>query len=70
MSGTNTGNYRRGGATGQTGSIRAFFIWRVESGLLAESWGVADRLDLLQQLGIVPSDDKLAAGMPAPEDAG
>jgi predicted ester cyclase len=66
MSGTNTGDYRRGGATGKRGTIRAFFIWRVAGGLVVESWGVADRFDFLQQLGIVPSDDELAARMPAP----
>ena len=40
MSGTNEGDYRRGGATGKRGTMRAFFIWRVEDGRLAESWGV------------------------------
>jgi predicted ester cyclase len=67
MSGTNTGDYRRGGATDQRGSMRAFFIWRVADGRLVESWGVADRFELLQQLGIIPSDDELAAKMPRPE---
>ena len=67
MSGTNEGDYRRGGATGREGSLRAFFIWRVEDGWLAESWGCADRFEMLQQLGIVPSDDELAARMPKPE---
>lgn len=70
MSGTNTGDYRRGGATGKSGSLRAFFIWRVEGGRLAESWGCADRFEMLQQLGIVPSDDELAARMPKPEESG
>jgi predicted ester cyclase len=62
--GTNAGDYRRGGATGKKGSLRAFFIWRVADGRLAESWGVADRFDLLQQLGMIPSDDEIAARMP------
>lgn len=70
MSGTNTGDYRRGGATEKRGSIRAFFIWRVAHGRLAENWGVADRFDLLQQLGIIPSDDELAAQMPKSSRAG
>jgi steroid delta-isomerase-like uncharacterized protein len=59
MSGTNTGDYRRGGATGRRGTIRAFFIWRLADGRIAESWGVADRMGFLQELGIVPSDDEL-----------
>jgi predicted ester cyclase len=61
ISGTNTGDYRRGGATGRSASMRAFFIWRVADGRLAESWGVADRLGLLQELGIAPTDDELGA---------
>jgi predicted ester cyclase len=67
MSGTNTADYRRGGATNRRGSMRAFFVWRVADGRLVESWGVADRFELLQQLGIIPSDDELAAKMPEPE---
>jgi steroid delta-isomerase-like uncharacterized protein len=64
MSGTNTGDYRRGGATGKKGTMRAFMLWRVAGGRLAESWGMADRFQFLQQLGIVPSDDELAARTP------
>jgi steroid delta-isomerase-like uncharacterized protein len=67
MSGTNQGDYRRGGATGKRGTMRAFFIWRVAGGKLAESWGVADRFGMLQELGIVPSDDELASRMPKRE---
>ena len=67
LNGTNEGDYRRGGATEKAASFRAFFIWRVADGRLAENWGVADRFALLQQLGIIPSDDELAAGMPPPE---
>ncbi len=66
MSGTNSGDYRRGGATNRRGSLRAFLIWRVADGRLVESWGLADRFEFLQQLGIVPSDDELAARMPRP----
>lgn len=64
MSGTNTGDYRRGGATNKPLSFRAFFIWRVADGRIAECWGLADRFDALQQLGVIPSDDDIAAGMP------
>jgi predicted ester cyclase len=64
MSGTNTGDYRRGGATHKKGTMRAFFLWRVADGRLAESWGMADRFQFLQQLGVVPSDDELAARAP------
>jgi len=61
LSGTNTGAYRRGGATNRRASMRAFFIWRIADGRLVESWGVADRFDFLQQLGIIGSDDDLGA---------
>jgi steroid delta-isomerase-like uncharacterized protein len=64
MSGTNTGDYRRGGATGKQGTMRAFLLWRVADGRLVESWGMADRFQFLQQLGIVPSDDELGARTP------
>jgi steroid delta-isomerase-like uncharacterized protein len=64
MRGTNTGDYRRGGATHKQGTMRAFFLWRVADGKLAESWGMADRFQFLQQLGVVPSDDELAARTP------
>jgi steroid delta-isomerase-like uncharacterized protein len=67
MTGTNEGEYRRGGATGKRGTIRAFFMWRVEDGKLAENWGVADRFAFLQQLGMIGSDDEIAAGMPKSE---
>jgi predicted ester cyclase len=61
LSGTNTGAYRRGGATNRQASMRAFFIWRIADGRLVESWGTADRFDFLQQLGIIGSDDELGA---------
>ena len=61
LSGTNTGDYRRGSATNKRAHMRAFFIWRIAEGRLAESWGVADRFDFLQQLGIIGSDDELGA---------
>ena len=64
MSGTNTGDYRRGGATHKKGTMRAFFLWRVADGRLAESWGMADRFQFLQQLSMIPSDDELAARTP------
>jgi predicted ester cyclase len=64
MGGTNTGDYRRGGATHKKGTMRAFLLWRVADGRLAESWGMADRFQFLQQLGVVPPDDELAARTP------
>jgi predicted ester cyclase len=68
ISGTNTGDYRRGGATGKSVSFRGFFIWRLEDGKIVENWGVADRFDALQQLGIIPSDDELGEARPTTEE--
>lgn len=68
MSGTNTGDYRRGAATNRRGSMRAFFIWRIADGRLAESWGAADRFAFLQELGVIPSDDDLGALRPEAQD--
>jgi steroid delta-isomerase-like uncharacterized protein len=64
MSGTNTGDYRRGSATHRKGTMRAFFLWRIADGRLAENCGMADRFQFLQQLGIFPSDDELTARTP------
>ena len=61
LGGTNSGAYRRGEATNRRASMRAFVIWRIAEGRLVESWGVADRFDFLQQLGIIGSDDELGA---------
>ena len=40
------------------------FLWRAADGRLAESWGLADRFQFLQERGVVPSDDELAARAP------
>jgi predicted ester cyclase len=66
LSGTNTGEYRRGAATNRHGSMRAFFIWRIADGRLVESTGVADRFAFLQELGVIPSDDELGELRPDP----
>jgi steroid delta-isomerase-like uncharacterized protein len=65
MSGTDAGDYRCGGATHKKGTMRALFLWRVADGRLAESWGMADGFQFLQQLGVFPSDDELAARTPS-----
>jgi steroid delta-isomerase-like uncharacterized protein len=55
ISGTNTGPYRGlPQPTGKHGDMRAIFIFRVADGRIAEIRGVADRMHLLTQLGVLP----------------
>jgi predicted ester cyclase len=57
---TNTGDYRRGGPTGKGFTSEAYYVLRIADGKVVETWGLGDRLAVLQQLGIVGSDDELA----------
>lgn len=57
---TNTGDYRRGAPTGQGFTSEAYYVLRIAGGKVVETWGLGDRLAVLQQLGIVGSDDELA----------
>ena len=45
--------------TGKQVTIAAIDIFRIAEGKIAEHWGIADKLGLLQQLGVAP-------GPPAP----
>jgi steroid delta-isomerase-like uncharacterized protein len=55
VQGTNTGPYRGlPQPTGKHGDMRAIFHFRVIDGRIDEIGGVADRMHLLTQLGIVP----------------
>lgn len=42
-------------ATGKSITMTGIEIFRIEDGRIAELWGEADLLGLMQQLGIVPS---------------
>ncbi|MFB9931212.1 ester cyclase [Amycolatopsis halotolerans] len=61
LTATNTGYYRRGFATGKSGTWRGFVLARVTDGRISELDIQTDRLAILQQLGIVGDDDELAA---------
>jgi predicted ester cyclase len=50
--GTNTGPLRGRPASGRPMDITVIDIARVVNGRLVEHWGVADRLTMLQQMGI------------------
>jgi steroid delta-isomerase-like uncharacterized protein len=55
LSGTNTGEYRGLPApTGRHAEWDAMAVFRLEDGRIAEVWGVADRMGMLTQLGILP----------------
>jgi predicted ester cyclase len=54
MVGTNQGSYMGAQPTGKKISINGISIYRIAGGRLVESWGVFDRLSLMQQLGSKP----------------
>jgi steroid delta-isomerase-like uncharacterized protein len=52
--GTDTGGFLRGyPATGKPFVFAAIYIWRLSGGRLAELWQEADRVRLMQQLGLL-----------------
>ena len=54
--GTDTGGFLRGhAATGQAFEFTAIYLWRLYGGRLTELWQEADRVRLLQQLGVLPA---------------
>jgi steroid delta-isomerase-like uncharacterized protein len=42
-------------ATGKHAVIPGVFIFRVSGGKIAEMWGVADTMSMMQQLGLMPA---------------
>jgi predicted ester cyclase len=48
-------------ATGKSIEIDIIDVMRLRDGKLVEHWGVADRLAMLQQLGLLPRPDRRAA---------
>lgn len=55
--GTHRGEFMGIPATGRSVEVTGMNINRIENGRIAESWGVIDVLGLMQQLGVVPSQD-------------
>ncbi len=53
--GTHQGPFMGAPATGRLFRIDVIDIVRVVDGRIVEHWGVADRLSLVQQLGVVPA---------------
>ena len=54
LTGTHQGELMGVGATGKTVEFESIDIIRVEDGKVAEHWGVADTMSLMQQLGAIP----------------
>ena len=54
VAGTNTGPVNGLAPTGKRVSVDVFDLARIEDGRVAEHWGVADQLGMLQQLGYAP----------------
>jgi predicted ester cyclase len=52
--GTHAGPFMGASATGRRFEITIIDVARVVGGRLVEHWGVADRLSLVQQLGLTP----------------
>lgn len=55
VSGTNKGDFMGVPATGKSVSIGIVDILRFEGGQIAERWGEADFMGMMQQLGVVPA---------------
>ena len=53
--GTHKGEFMGVPASGASVEVNFIDIWRIENGLLAESWVRMDFLSLMQQVGAVPS---------------
>jgi steroid delta-isomerase-like uncharacterized protein len=64
--GTQEGPFPQWGApaTGRPMSRESIIIWRVECGLIAESWIVQDNLTMLRQLGIITDEELATVGTP------
>jgi predicted ester cyclase len=58
FTGTHQGAYMGLPPTGKKVAFSGISIYKVAGGKLVESWGVLDRLTLMQQLGAIPSPAK------------
>lgn len=54
FTGTHDGEFMGVAPTGRTVRIQEIDIGRIEDGKIAEHWGLADVLGLMQQLGAIP----------------
>jgi predicted ester cyclase len=61
MEGTQKGPFLGYPPTGKHAKWDEIHIFRCAKGQLVEHWGIADKLSLLQQLGVMPSQDETEA---------
>jgi predicted ester cyclase len=54
ITGTNQGPYMGTPPTGKKITLSGISIYKIAGGKLVESWGILDRMSLMQQLGIRP----------------
>jgi len=59
--GTHQGEFNGLPATGKRISIPSIWIYRFADDKIAELWGVADNLNMMQQLGVIPAPAEAAA---------
>jgi predicted ester cyclase len=59
--GTETGGVAGRPPSGRRVEVDVIDIVRFRDGLMIEHWGVADRLGMLQQVGVMPTPERLAA---------
>jgi steroid delta-isomerase-like uncharacterized protein len=57
VSGTPKGEFMGVPASGKQFSVPAVFVFRVAGGKIAELWGMADGLGMMQQLGAIPTPE-------------
>jgi steroid delta-isomerase-like uncharacterized protein len=57
LSGTQESEYMGMPASGKSFSTNGVFVFRVADGKIAEFWGLADGLSMMQQLGAIPAPD-------------
>lgn len=60
ITGTHEGEFMGIPATGNSVTYDGMAFHRVEDGNIVESWWITNRLRLLRELGVVPSDQELA----------
>ncbi|MFL5800875.1 MAG: ester cyclase [Roseiflexaceae bacterium] len=53
---THTGEFAGIPATGKQVDVQVIDMFRVAGGQVKEHWGISDRLTMLQQLGVIPTE--------------
>jgi steroid delta-isomerase-like uncharacterized protein len=57
LSGTQEGDYMGMPASGKSFTTNGVFVFRVADGKIAEFWGLANGMSMMQQLGAIPAPD-------------